>query len=55
MTAAEKYVAATYLGAFLAALAYVLIVAVRLHRLEQRLGALAVHCESRERSEGDVG
>ena len=35
MTAAEKYTAAAYLVVFLALLAYVLIVAAKLQRLER--------------------
>lgn len=37
MTAAEKYVAAAYLVVFVLVLAYVLIIALKLQRLEQAL------------------
>jgi CcmD family protein len=40
VTTAEKYVAAAYLVAFLAVLAYVLIIALKLTRLERELGEL---------------
>jgi hypothetical protein len=38
MTAAEKYVAGAYLVVFLTVLAYVLIIALKIARLEQSLG-----------------
>ena len=40
MTTAEKYVAAAYLVVFLAVLAYVLIIALKLVRLERELAEL---------------
>jgi hypothetical protein len=40
MTAAEKYVACAYLVVFLAVLAYVLIIALNIARLEQTLRML---------------
>lgn len=41
MTAAEQYVAAAYLLVFVVVLAYVLIIAAKLQRLEQGLQDLA--------------
>ena len=41
MTAAEKYVAAAYLVVFLVVLAYVLIIATKLARLEREVAELA--------------
>jgi hypothetical protein len=38
MTTAEKYVAGAYLVVFLTVVAYVLIIALRVARLEQSLG-----------------
>ena len=40
MTAAEKYVAAAYLFVFLVVLAYVLIIATKLARLEHEVAEL---------------
>ena len=40
MTAAEKYVAAAYLFVFLVVLAYVLIIATKLARLEREVAEL---------------
>ena len=40
MTTAEKYVAAAYLVVFLAVLAYVLIIALKLVRLEREVAEL---------------
>ena len=41
MTSAEKYVAAAYLVVFVFVLAYVLIIAAKLQRLERELDELA--------------
>ena len=41
MTAAEKYVAAAYLVIFAVVLAYVVIIALKLQRLERELAELA--------------
>lgn len=41
MTSAEKYVAAAYLVVFLVVLAYVLIIATKLARLEREVSELA--------------
>ena len=41
MTTEEKYVAAVYLVVFAAVLAYVLIIALKLQRLERELAELA--------------
>jgi len=41
MSAAEKYVAAAYLIVFAALLAYVLIIALKLTRLEREVASLA--------------
>ena len=40
MTASEKYTAAAYLVVFLAVLAYVLIIAAKLQRLEREVADL---------------
>ena len=42
MTAAEKYVAAAYLVVFVLVLAYVLIIAAKLQRLERAIEDLSV-------------
>ena len=42
MTAAEKYVAAAYLVVFVLVLAYVLIIALKLQRLEQAIQDLSI-------------
>lgn len=42
MTAAEKYVAATYLVVFVLVLAYVLIIAAKLQRLERAIQDLSI-------------
>jgi len=58
MTTAEKYVAAAYLVVFLAVLAYVLIIALKLVRLEREvaeLTELAVARQQRERELTSVG
>ncbi len=47
MTAAEQYVAAAYLIVFVLVLAYVLIIATRLQRLEQALQYLSLARASR--------
>ncbi len=52
MTAAEKYVAAAYLVVFLVVLAYVLIIAAKLQRLEREVAELTEL--ARRRQEPDV-
>jgi len=55
MTAEEKYVAAAYLVVFLFVLVYVLIMAVKVNRLEREVGELAEHLlrEQEHRESGD--
>ena len=59
MTSAEKYVAAAYLVVFVFVLAYVLIIAAKLQRLERELDQLAELARQRselpEREEVAVG
>jgi CcmD family protein len=52
MTTAEKYVAAAYLVVFLAVLAYVFIIALKLVRLEREVAELT-ELAARRRAEGD--
>ena len=47
MTAAEKYVAAAYLVVFVVVLAYVLIIAAKLQRLQRDVAALVDEVRSR--------
>ena len=47
MTAAEKYVAAAYLVVFLVVLAYVLIIATKLARLEREVAELTELAQAR--------
>jgi CcmD family protein len=47
MTNAEKYVAAAYLVVFAVVLAYLLIIAVKVARLQRELAELAVLAERR--------
>ena len=55
MTTEEKYVAAVYLVVFLVLLAYVLIIALKLQRLERELADLTrLALEKREESERKV-
>ena len=51
MTAAEKYVAAAYLVVFVVLLAYVLIIATKLQRLEREVAELAELARSRRADE----
>ena len=51
MTASEKYVAAAYLVVFLFVLAYVLIIAAELSRLEREVAELAELARGRVRDE----
>ena len=51
MTAAEKYVAAAYLVVFVVVLAYVLIIAAKLERLEREVTELAELARERRASE----
>ena len=48
MTQSEKYVAAVYLVVFVVLLAYVLIIASKLQRLERQIGELADRARERE-------
>ena len=52
MTASEKYVAAVYLVVFLVLLAYVLIIASKLQRLERQIGDITERLRERERGDG---
>ena len=55
MTTEEKYVAAVYLVVFLVLLAYVLIIALKLQRLERELADLTrLALEKRDESERKV-
>jgi len=47
MTASEKYTAAAYLVVFLAVLAYVLIIAAKLQRLEREVAELVERARER--------
>jgi CcmD family protein len=47
MTNAEKYVAAAYLVVFLVLLAYIVIIASKLQRLESALGELVERVRAR--------
>jgi CcmD family protein len=49
VSAGEKYVAAAYLVVFLAVLAYVFIIALKLVRLEREVGELTELAAARER------
>jgi CcmD family protein len=49
MSAGEKYVAAAYLVVFLAVLAYVFIIALKLVRLEREVAELTELAAARER------
>ena len=51
MTAAEKYVAAAYLVVFLVVLAYVLIIAAKLQRLEREVAELSELARARREDE----
>jgi hypothetical protein len=51
MTAAEKYVAGAYLVVFLAVLAYVVIISLKLERLERDVGELTERARERRRTE----
>jgi CcmD family protein len=51
LTAAEKYVAAAYGIVFLVVLVYVLIIALKLGRLERELDELAGQARERRESE----
>ena len=48
MTSAEKYVAAAYLVVFAVVLAYVLIMAVKVARLQRELAELAILARRRQ-------
>ena len=49
MTSAESYVAAAYLFVFAVVLAYVLIIAAKLQRLERKLETVATPDEAERR------
>ena len=51
MSAGEKYTAAAYLVVFVAVLAYVLIIAAKLQRLEREVGEIVDRLQER-RSDG---
>ena len=51
MTNAEKYVAAAYLVVFVVVLAYVLIIATKLQRLEREVAELTELARARETKE----
>jgi CcmD family protein len=51
MTAEEKYVAAAYLVIFAVVLGYVVIIALKLQRLERELTELTELARSKQRSE----
>ena len=53
MTTAEKYVAAAYLVVFLVVLAYVLIIATKLQRLEREVAELTELARARGPKEPD--
>ena len=54
MTAAEKYVAAAYLVVFVVVLAYVLIIATKLSRLEREVAELTELARDRELRERET-
>jgi CcmD family protein len=51
LTAEEKYVAAAYLVVFAVVLAYVVIIALKLQRLERELDELAELARSKQQAE----
>jgi CcmD family protein len=53
VTSAEKYVAAAYLVVFLAVLAYVLIIATKLERLEREVAELTELARGRHANEAE--
>jgi CcmD family protein len=53
VTAAEKYVAAAYAIVFLAVLVYVLIIALKLARLEREVGKLTDRLRERRVAEAE--
>jgi CcmD family protein len=54
VTTAEKYVAAAYLVVFLAVLAYVLIIALKLARLEREVAELTELAAARQQPEREL-
>ena len=52
MTPSEKYTAAAYLVVFVALLAYVLIIAAKLQRLEREVGDLVELARERNADDG---
>jgi len=54
VTTAEKYVAAAYLVVFLAVLAYVFIIALKLVRLEREVAELTELAAAREEREPEL-
>ena len=55
MTSEEKYVAAAYLVIFAVVLAYVLIIALKLQRLERELSELAELARTKQEERKAVG
>ena len=55
MTTAEKYVTAAYVVVFAVVLAYVVIIALKLQRLEREVGQLEQRAEEPERETVEVG
>ena len=51
MSSGEKYAAAAYLVVFVGVLAYVLIIAAKLQRLEREVGAIAELAQERDRDD----
>ena len=54
MTTAEKYVTAAYLAVFVVVLAYVLIIALKLTRLEREVAELERLARARKASEPET-
>lgn len=54
MTTSEKYVTAAYLAIFVVVLAYVLIIALKLSRLERELADLERLARARNQSEPET-
>ncbi len=52
MTPSEKYTAAAYLVVFVGLLAYVLIIAAKLQRLERQLGEIVEKLRERDLDSG---
>jgi CcmD family protein len=54
MTTAEKYVTAAYLAVFVVVLAYVLIIALKLTRLEREVAELEALARARKAAESET-